>query len=63
MKEWWGNFWEQHGERTVFMTTAIAISVSFMVSEVKELQTAGQTTLVMILGIVVNKIRSPKNGG
>jgi len=65
MKQWFFRFWDLHGDRTIFLTGAtlmslllIAVGVSFEGFE--DLVSAGKTTLVMILGILVNKARSPE---
>ena len=60
MKEWWMAFWKKHGERWLHLGGAILMSVGFILSDIEELKSAGYATLIMILGILVNKARSPE---
>lgn len=55
--EWFNRFWDNHGERIVFMALATAFGVGFLFWEA--LEGEGKTILVMVAGILVNKVRGP----
>ena len=58
MKPWFTDFWNQHGERLAFMTMALSLCAVFWFLE--DLRGDAKTGLIMILGILLNKIRSPR---
>ena len=57
MSEWFFRFWDNHGERMVFMVLATGFGIAFYFAP--DLQKEGQTILIMIAGILVNKVRGP----
>jgi len=57
MKDWAIGFWKKHGERFVFI--ALALILCTVMWQIETLRAEAATVLVMILGILVNKIRSP----
>lgn len=58
MKSWALKFWRKHGERIVFMVCALALCA--VMWQIEQLRAEASTAIVMILGILVNKIRSPE---
>lgn len=61
MKDWSLNFLKEHGERVVFILFALALCA--VLWQVEEMRAEVKTTLTFIIGIIVNKIRSPKKTG
>jgi hypothetical protein len=55
--DWFNGFWGNHGERLVFMALATAFGIGFCFWE--SLAGEGKTILVMVAGILVNKVRGP----
>jgi hypothetical protein len=58
--EWLKKFWGNHGERITFMVLATIFAAAFLF--IPDLEAEGKTILVMIAGILVNKVRGPMNG-
>ena len=55
--EWFKKFWDNHGERLIFMGLATVFGVAFLLWS--DLAGEGKTILVMVAGILVNKMRGP----
>ena len=57
MKQWGRRFWKEHGDRIVFMSTALILSIVFYfwMTELKE---TGKTILIGLAMLCYNKARS-----
>ena len=62
MKQWSIEFWENHGERLIFMGGATLFSVAFMLTKIQKLSDAGEVILIGVAMLLYNKARSKPNG-
>lgn len=62
MKEWALRFWQDHGDRLIFMGIAAGFGVGFLFTGIKELAGAGTTLLIAVATLALNKARgTPKD--
>ena len=66
MKTWFQKFWEQHGERHIFMAESSTLAIGFIIAAImyeplKDLKAPGMTILIGNAMLLYNKIRSPKD--
>lgn len=57
---WLSRFWNEHGERIIFMGVASAFGIGFY--HFTDMTGEGKTLLIAVATLCLNKARSPKNG-
>ena len=57
MKEWFGQFWTDHGDRITFGAMAVVFAISFMNSGIEALENSGATILIGLAMLCFNHAR------